>query len=302
MIRNNRFVRCSDHDLYVHPWHSVPGGQLADFTIENNFFGATSIGYYSGQFARGYATCDNFILRNNVLEQSWVFDCPSSSTATAPRISGNYWGDQDPPSTCGVVGMWRANIFDRAPRPCDPSQKLVTVGKDMTLTRADVRRGLARVGFGCGDPVVSASRSVIVCVLRRKPVVYRALIVASPSGSLRFVATTCRRPRGHRSARRVSSPEFLLSRLRATRRTKLALRDSSKECSGEPAPRTGGSAPHACGCTARARRGMYCLVGSERDAVVGGSQLEQPADSRRRLFSSRQRCRRRRCSRTTRSE
>ena len=130
---------------------SVPGGQLSNVTIANNFFGTTSIGFYNGQFARGYANCNNFVLRNNVMEQGWVFDCPSSNGTTDPTVANNYWIGEVPPA-CGVVGSWRANIFDTATqRPCDPTQKLVKTLKPMDVKGIDARRGLTRAGFLCGS-------------------------------------------------------------------------------------------------------------------------------------------------------
>ena len=205
VIKNSIFVQCSDHDLYFHPWHPVPGGQLSNVTIENNFFAKTSIGFYNGQFARGYANCTNFTLKNNVMEQGWVFDCPSSNGAADPSVSNNYWIGDAPPG-CGAVGTWRANIFDTAPqRPCDSAQKIVKTATQMGLKGSDARRGLTKVRFLCGSQAEGALVSVAACQLRAKQVTYRALLVAAASGKLRFLKTTADR----RSASTPLPPEIL---------------------------------------------------------------------------------------------
>ena len=129
-------------------------------TIENNFFAKTSIGFYNGQFARGYANCTNFSLKNNVMEQGWVFDCPSSNGAADPSVSNNYWIGEAPPG-CGSVGTWRANIFDTAPqRPCDSAQKIVKTATQMGLKGSDARRGLTKARFLCGSQAEGALVSV----------------------------------------------------------------------------------------------------------------------------------------------
>lgn len=197
VIRNNRFARCSDHDLYIHPWHTVPGDRLSNFTIENNFFGRTSIGYYVGQFAEGAASCDNFVVRDNVFEQSWVFGCPPSSVSTAPQVFGNYWGDTEAPSACGKVGTWRENIFTQRPAPaCDSAQKIVPLGKEMALLRSETVQRFRRAGFRCGVWMTSSSRSAAVCGLRRGSITYRALVVATTSGHVGFVRVGARVPSG----------------------------------------------------------------------------------------------------------
>ena len=54
VIRRSRFVRCSDHDVFVRSWGTIGGEEhpLRGFTIENNFFGKTTKGHYSLRLAR----------------------------------------------------------------------------------------------------------------------------------------------------------------------------------------------------------------------------------------------------------
>jgi hypothetical protein len=139
------------------------------------------------------------------MEQGWVLDCPSSNGASDPTVSNNYWIGEAPPG-CGTVGTWRGNIFDTAPRrSCDSSQKIVKSASQMALRGLDARRALTKARFLCGSRAEGAVVSVAACDLRSKQVTYRALLVAAPSGNLRFLKTTAER----RSQSAALSPEIL---------------------------------------------------------------------------------------------
>src|SRR4029079_8722774 len=90
-------------------------------------------------------------------------------------------------------------------RPCDSSQKLVKTATQMALKGLDARRGLTKARFLWGSRTEGALVSVAVCELRAKQVTYRALLVAAPSGKLRFLKTTADR----RSVSTVLPPEIL---------------------------------------------------------------------------------------------
>jgi hypothetical protein len=128
VIRNNRFVRCSDHDIFIRSWGGA-GTKLIGFVLENNFFGPTSNGFYNGQFAQSadYSTCDSFVLRYNTLTQPWSVGCaPSSSSSVALQIYGNLWAMTFDSYGCYNGGVYRDNYFSAVTSTkCDPSD---TVG------------------------------------------------------------------------------------------------------------------------------------------------------------------------------
>jgi fibronectin type 3 domain-containing protein len=128
VIRNNRFVRCSDHDIFIRSWGGA-GTKLIGFVLENNFFGPTSNGFYNGQFAQSadLSTCDSFVLRYNTLTQPWSVGCaPSSSSSVALQIYGNLWAMTFDSYGCYNGGIYRDNYYSAVTSTkCDPSD---TVG------------------------------------------------------------------------------------------------------------------------------------------------------------------------------
>ena len=203
VIQNSRFVRCSDHDVFIRSW-GTPADRLANFTLQNNFFGRTTVGFYTGQFSRPSGdggTCDGFKLRDNVLEQSWTIRCapPNDSPAT-PEVSGNYWAFPEVPSACGTAGVWRSNIYEARPeKPCDPTAKFVPAARELPLFKDDALRRIRGIGFRCGTPVGGERTSAVVCALSGKRFAQRIVVVGGPSGKVKLVTANVVRRSGSTS-------------------------------------------------------------------------------------------------------
>jgi hypothetical protein len=106
VIRRSRFERCANHDIFIRSWGTANGTAhpLRDFTIENNFFGKTTSGYYSLRLAaqEGWP-CERFLIRNNSALQNMYSDCeardvrflaniqPSQSRRNCERSDGGVW-------------------------------------------------------------------------------------------------------------------------------------------------------------------------------------------------------------------
>jgi hypothetical protein len=200
VVRNSRFLRCSDHDIFIRSWGRTAGDKLANFTIENNFFGKTTRGFYAGQYSRpagSGGTCDNMVLRNNVLEQSWTFRCtPASEAPEAPKVSGNYWAFSGVPSACGQ-GEWRLNVYEKAPGPtCDPTRKVVRGDRAMAQLRDEALRRIKAIGFRCGAPIEGTGQTVTVCGLGGKRYAYRLTVVSDADERTKLVVATALRRNG----------------------------------------------------------------------------------------------------------
>jgi hypothetical protein len=154
VIRNNRFVRCADHDIFIRSWGRFDADKIANFTIENNFFAKPTVGYYAGQFADAadFRKCENMILRNNTLAQLWSVTCsPGSASAAAAQIYGNLWALAFDSYQCNNGSVWRYNYFESANAKCHSTD---TIGDgdanfvnraayDYHLTAASDARGKA---------------------------------------------------------------------------------------------------------------------------------------------------------------
>jgi hypothetical protein len=200
VIRNNRFLRCSDHDVFIRS-RGQPGDKLVNFTIEDNFFGATTNGFYTGQFSRPAGeggTCDNVELRDNVLEQGWTLRCsPPNDAPEATKVSGNYWAFPDAPSYCSLAGVWEANIFEKAPaKPCDAAGKLVPASRELPLRTTDAVRRVKAMGFRCGAPAIGARTSATVCTTSGKRFATRVVVAGSESGRVQLVKARLTRRSG----------------------------------------------------------------------------------------------------------
>jgi hypothetical protein len=110
-IRNSSFQRCATHDIFVRSWGTLNGNPspLRNFTIQNNYLGATIGGYYSLRLAlqTGWP-CTNFLIASNTALQNMFSDC----TAVGVQFLGNTQPSMSPYSCTHLFGaIWSGNIF-----------------------------------------------------------------------------------------------------------------------------------------------------------------------------------------------
>lgn len=106
-IRRSKFFNCYDANLII----KDDQGRFVDFTIENNFFGDTTNGYYGLQFYGIRQPCSNIVIRNNSFLENMYVHCPAG--ALTMRVVGNI----EPWMTAfrcgaGTDGTWSHNLYE----------------------------------------------------------------------------------------------------------------------------------------------------------------------------------------------
>lgn len=94
-IRNSKFYDCATHDFFIRSWGEVNGARhtLDNWLFENNYFGATTDGYYSLSFGNDLgARPANVIVRNNSFLQGIIVS--GDGTNTRAKVLGNIIAQQ----------------------------------------------------------------------------------------------------------------------------------------------------------------------------------------------------------------
>ncbi len=151
-IRNSRFRNCGTHDIFVRSWGGTGGGvhPLREWRIENNFFGATSDGYYALQFKNDLGSSGaDVVIRNNSFLQTVAFDADAT---TDVQMIGNIlswqasWG-------CSA-DVYRHNVYEQlagTDGPCGDTDR-VAPADYVDRTALDLHLAEGSVAIDAGDP------------------------------------------------------------------------------------------------------------------------------------------------------
>jgi hypothetical protein len=127
VIRRSRFVRCSDHDVFVRSWGTIGGEEhpLRGFVIENNFFGKTTKGHYSLRLApQSGQRCEDFLIRNNSALQNMYSDCDADNVRFLANIQPT---KSEFSCTKSEGSVWDWNVYGSGVA-CGPNDLVGTMG------------------------------------------------------------------------------------------------------------------------------------------------------------------------------
>lgn len=140
-IRNSRFRNCETQGLFFRSWGGT--ARIRNVTIENNFFDATTVGYYPLRIATfSGVTYDNIQVRYNSGLQSFLID---EGSTTNVRWVGNV----APRSRCTPGQTYSHNVWQGA--ACSATDKNAAAGFT-NPTSTDLHLTTTAAAIGAGDP------------------------------------------------------------------------------------------------------------------------------------------------------
>lgn len=144
-VQNSRFINCETQGLFFRSWGGT--AKISDLLIENNYFDATTVGYYSLVVAdMAGQTYENVVVRNNTALQPLRVDAGS---AVGVRFVGNL-GVMSP-QRCLSGQVFSHNVWQGA--ACSTSDRNVS-GLGLTDAAShDYRLMATSPAIDAGDPL-----------------------------------------------------------------------------------------------------------------------------------------------------